>query len=219
VFGALALKASGTVNAVAPSGAATLVNTGGSTGFTTVPNITFPATPAAGNLLVVTVFAPSGATPLATPTGWTQIDGSAQSTSRPQQVFKRIADGTETAFSATYSGSNASWGVMYSEWHGATNVAPITGTAVNSGTSTPTLGPSAAPPAVNALPLFFSVARNATGKIASVPAGWTLPRADNTVYVPILTYMQAPPNAAVSETVTLTQTTNNFYQWASTWIY
>lgn len=216
-FGSLRLRVSGSVMPAAAS-SPVLVHVASNTRSSATVTITFPNAPTAGNLLVVTVFAAIGATPTATPAGWNRIDDSGQSTSRPQQVFTRVSDGTETGFSATYSAS-ASYGVMYSEWQGASTIAPITGSSVNSGTSTPTVGPSAAPPVAGALPLFFTVARNAVGQIVSVPAGWTLSLADTVNYVPIMTYMQTAPGAAVSETLTLSQTTTSFYQWASTWIY
>lgn len=195
-----------------------LVHFDSGSGFSATVAVNFPAAPVKDNLLVVTVFPAGGATPTATPAGWTRISDSGENTSRPQQVFTRVSDGTETGFSATYNASSA-YGVYYGEWSGATTVAPVTGSSLASGTSTPTIGPSAAPPVAGALPLFFSAARDAHGKITSVPSGWTLPLADNVDYAPVMTYMQTAPGVAVSETVTLNATTTSFYQWASTWIY
>lgn len=202
----------------APAGAPQLVHTYSESHFSATVFANWSFTPTADNLLVVTVFMSGTGTPSATPTGWTAVDGSGQNTSRPMQIFTRVSDGTETGFSATYSSSSA-YGVMVAEWQDATTVAPFNGTSIASGTSTPTLGPTLAPPVAGALPLFFSTSRTGGREIASVPPGWTLPLADTVSYVPILTYMPSAPGTAVSETVTLDATTSTFYQWASTWIY
>lgn len=217
-FNASLMKGRARRNHLAGATSPTLVHIGSVSAFSAAASINFSPTPTTSNLLLVTVFYPGGQTPTATPAGWTAIDGSGQSTTRPIQMFMRKSDGTETSFNITYSGS-AAYGIYYSEWSGATTVAPSTGSSVASGTSTPTLGPSAAPPVAGALPLFFSASRNAVGHIASVPAGWTLPIPNNTNYVPAMTYKQIAPGSAVSETLTLDATTTTFYQWASTWIY
>lgn len=221
--GKIAVGPAQTVTVTAASTLRTIVRYKNATSFTASPNLSIDVLPTAGNLLLVCFFPASGGTITTKPAGFTAVPN-AQIGSRPQWLYYKISDGTESSISASVSAS-ASIGIAYAEVQGATAVTQAIGTSIQDAASG-TVGPTDAPPAPGALPIFFMVDRGGSRGLASVGSGWTMalntgaPAVGSGVFFgPSLTYMATAPNAVVSEDFVLNAATTTYWQWVGCWVY
>jgi len=221
MFGALALKASGTVMPAE----ATLpllvqqASTGGAAAGTSATG-TLDAAPTAGNTLLMAVreFVSGDAI---TPAGWTLLGEQLPAGStRPAAFFEKTSDGTETLVTVNFSNS-AGHGIAIQEWQGAVTFGTTSGKYIASGITNPqTMGPTDAPPSASAVPSMFLFFDNIGTNQAYWPAGWTgtsksLTFAHNDCEIGA---MNSAPGAAVSPSISFNSAPGSYMYWWNIWV-
>lgn len=172
-----------------------------------VGTITLGTKATAGNLLVCGA-GKNGS--IATPSGWNLL-GTQNNGSVSENIFWRGSDGTETGISLPTGVAGS-----ITEWTGG-NIGGWTGAVVTVSTATSaTAGPSTAPVSPKAIPLMLSNFNYEHTSIA-FGSGWSGESYYQNNYGAQYAYMATPPNAAVSNTLTINARSSVFL-WTIVWI-